>query len=190
LNEGQLAVMKSIGDDPQFIDAAAGNFHIAPTSAAANRGELNDAYGVFQQRYGISIAVDADGNARPQMATADIGAYLANGYTGTALPRPPSAPPSSEPVPGVPSAPTGMRAVVSGSTLTISWNPPATGGTPSGYIVEAGTAPGRNDVDGTFPGTTTSVSGKAPTQTYYFRVRAVNAAGTSEPSNEAIVTVK
>jgi hypothetical protein len=186
LNEGQLAVMRSIGDDPQFIDAAGGNLHIAPTSPAANRGELNGAYAVFQQRYGISIAVDADGNARPQMATADIGAYLANGYSGTALPGPPS----SEPVSGAPSAPTGMTAVVSGNTLTLSWNPPATGGTLTGYIVEAGAAPGRNDVEGTFPGTTTSVSGKAPTQTYYFRVRAVNAAGTSEPSNEAVVIVK
>ena len=170
LNESQLATLRSIGDDPQFVDAARGDFHIARTSPAANGGELNGVYSTFEQRYGISIAVDADGNARPRMATADIGAYLANGTAG-------SAPPAI--AGGVPGPPSGLQAVVSGSTLTLSWNRPTTGGTPIGYIVEMGSAPGVKDLEGTFPPTPTSVSGRIPERTSYFRVRAVSVAGAS-----------
>ena len=90
---------------------------------------------------------------------------------------------------GVPGPPSGLKAVVSGKTLTLSWNAPATGGTPSGYIIEMGSAPGLKDISGTFPGSTTSTTGVIPPQTSYFRVRAVSVAGTSDPSNEVKVTV-
>ena len=57
----------------------AGDFHTATTSPVANGAEFNSAYATFLQRYGVSIAFDADGKTRPQAATTDMGAYLANG---------------------------------------------------------------------------------------------------------------
>ena len=101
LTASQLAVTHSLTGDPQFVNPAGGNFHIASTSPAANHGELNSAYGIFQQRYGLSIATDADGKPRRAPATVDLGAYLANGTTGPevapqapgpARPRPPMRP--------------------------------------------------------------------------------------------------
>jgi hypothetical protein len=274
--------VKSLSGDPQFIDAAGGDFHIAKTSPAVDNGELNNSYATFQQRYGLSIATDLDGNIRPDVATTDIGAYLANGTLRAGVPPAASAPtppggsctPSSIPsaptaltvvsqgggmvrvvwtksdacgtptayvveggvapgdtiasqevaastttyqgpiepgtyyirvkaknasgispasneveIGGVPGAPSGLKAVVSGQTLTLSWNAPATGGTPSGYIIEMGSAPGVKDISATFPGNSTSTTGAVPPQTSYFRVRAVSVAGTSDPSNEVKVTV-
>jgi hypothetical protein len=278
LNNGQLATLRSIADDPQFVDVARGDFHVAATSPAANRGELNAVYGTFQQRYGLSIAVDADGKVRPPMATADIGAYLAAGAAAAAVQEPspatpacvaegiPSAPsgltlvsqgggsltiawlpaacgvatqyvvesgtapgdpglvrevsapttmlqstldpgtyymrvrarnalgvspPSNEiQVGGVPGSPGRLTAVVAGGRLTLSWSAPATGGTPNGFLIEMGYAPGVNDQSATVPATMTSVTSGSPAKTSYFRIRAVSVAGTSQPSNEAIVTVK
>ena len=43
----------------------------------------------------------------------------------------------------LPQAPADVRSVVSGSTVTISWTPPATGAIPTGYQLEAGSAIGR-----------------------------------------------
>jgi hypothetical protein len=75
----QLAKARSLSGDPQFVNAAGGDFHLRATSPAVAAGDLNDAYAVFQQRYGISIAVDADGNSRAASAPADLGAYAATG---------------------------------------------------------------------------------------------------------------
>ena len=75
----QLALAQSLSSDPQFLNAAAGDFHTAATSPAANRAEFNSAHATFLQRYGLSIAFDADGNVRPQSATTDMGAYLSAG---------------------------------------------------------------------------------------------------------------
>ena len=93
VNASLLAVARSFDADPQFLDAPNRNFHVALSSPAANNGELNVAYATFQQRYGFSIAVDADGRARPKTVTADIGAYL------------PGAPPANAPAPSDPSPP-------------------------------------------------------------------------------------
>ena len=100
-------------------------------------------------------------------------------------------PPSNEvQVGGVPGAPGALKAVVSGRSLTLSWSPPITGGTPSGFVIEMGSAPGLKDIaSATYPATPTSVTGVIPAATSYFRVRAVSVAGVSEPSNEVKVTV-
>ena len=45
-----------------------------------------------------------------------------------------------------PNTPTGLAAVVTGSTVTITWTAPAGGTTPQGYQLFAGTAPGRSDI--------------------------------------------
>jgi hypothetical protein len=75
----QLALAQSLMSDPQFLNPAAGDFHTAATSPAANHAEFNSAHSTFLQRYGVSIAFDADGNVRPLSATTDMGAYLSAG---------------------------------------------------------------------------------------------------------------
>ncbi len=89
-----------------------------------------------------------------------------------------------------PVAPTGVSHSKAGDMVTITWA--ATTGTevPTTYVIEAGSAPGQNN-QGTFvtPGTASSFQRQAPPGTYYVRVFARNACGTSPASSEIIVTV-
>jgi predicted phage tail protein len=80
---------------------------------------------------------------------------------------------------------------VSGSTVTLNWSAPAIG-TATSYLIEAGSAPGLSNLASANTGnanTTISFSG-VPRGTYYVRIRAVNAAGASLPSNERTITVQ
>lgn len=90
-----------------------------------------------------------------------------------------------------PGPPSGMTATASLSTVGMSWTPAATGGAADRFLIDAGTAPGTYNIGTlvvTAPATSFAV-GNVPTGTYYVRVRAQNALGTSGPSNEASVTV-
>jgi hypothetical protein len=90
-----------------------------------------------------------------------------------------------------PGAPSNLTASVSGSTVTLSWTAPSSGGAPSTYMIDVGTAPGLTNF-GSFPsgGTTTSITATGVGNgTYYVRVRATNPSGSSGPSNEGIVRV-
>ena len=87
--------------------------------------------------------------------------------------------------PGVPAAPTGLAATVTGLSVALSWTP-VSGAT--SYLVQIGTAPG----DVSFYGTTVtgpSLTGPIPAGAYYWRVRARNASGTSPSSAEGSFTV-
>jgi glucose/arabinose dehydrogenase len=88
-----------------------------------------------------------------------------------------------------PGIPTGLAANVSGSTVSITWTPSATGGTTTSYLLEAGSAPSLADL-GVFPLPTSSITvpGVANGQ-YYLRVRAVGPAGTSPPTADLPVIV-
>ena len=91
-----------------------------------------------------------------------------------------------------PAAPTNFSVTAALSTVALSWTPAATGGPAQRYIVDAGnTVPGVYNLGSTtFPASTTSTSvGGVPVGTYYLRVRAQNAIGTSPPSPERFVTV-
>ena len=83
-----------------------------------------------------------------------------------------------------------LTAVVSGIDGHVSWRPPASGGVPAAYQLEAGSSPGaanlarvrrRSATSLTFPG--------VPPGTYYVRVRSLAAAGVSAASSEVIVVV-
>ena len=80
LSAADLAALQSTGSNPLFANAAAHNFHISPNSPATASGQVSAVYGTFQQRYGLSILVDADGSPRPQVAAVDIGAFSSNGW--------------------------------------------------------------------------------------------------------------
>lgn len=88
-----------------------------------------------------------------------------------------------------PDAPAGLVGNVAGSTVTLSWTPPAGGGTPTGYVIEAAlTAGGPTVASLPVGGAQANIPG-VPDGTYFVRVRAQNAEGVSPPSNEISVTV-
>ncbi len=60
--------------DPRFVNASSKDFHLQPTSPAVDRGLLSEVYAIFLNRYGIDIAKDIEGSARP-IGAYDIGAY-------------------------------------------------------------------------------------------------------------------
>ena len=90
---------------------------------------------------------------------------------------------------GAPPAPTALAATVTGTTVSLSWTPPA--GAVTGYVLEAGSAPGlANLVAGLALGPTPSfATPNVPPGTYYVRVRAANGTLVSAPSNESVVVV-
>jgi hypothetical protein len=86
-----------------------------------------------------------------------------------------------------PGAPTGFGVSASGNTLTLTWS--AVSGALS-YIIEAGSAPGAANIVTFDSGSAaTSFVGNAPNGTYYLRVRARTACGTSTTSNEASIAL-
>ena len=88
-----------------------------------------------------------------------------------------------------PQPPLALLATVQGTAVTIQWTENPLGPVIASYQLQAGTATGLVDV-GAFPlaATARSLSVNAPPSTYFVRLVAVNAAGTSAPSNEAIIT--
>lgn len=89
-----------------------------------------------------------------------------------------------------PEAPSNLTATREGDTVNGSWSAPAGEQMPTTYVIEVGSQPGLND-QGTFvvPATTTTFGNKTPPGTYFARVYARNACGTSPASNEVTVTV-
>ena len=87
--------------------------------------------------------------------------------------------------------PTDLVASVSGSTLVLKWGRPTSGALPTGYIVEAGSRSGQSNlfVSPTGSAAVSFTVKAADAGTHFVRVRASNARGTSEPSNEAMVIV-
>jgi hypothetical protein len=77
------------GTNPQFVNAGSGDFRIGSSSPAVNAGIQSVVYSGFQGVFGVSIAVDRQGQARPAGGAWDIGAYEAGGST-TSQPTPPS----------------------------------------------------------------------------------------------------
>jgi hypothetical protein len=91
----------------------------------------------------------------------------------------------------LPGAPVGLSNSVSGSTVVLLWQEPASGALVQQYVVEAGSVPGASNVVRFYTGSssTSVVATNVPDGTYHVRVRSVNAAGESVPSNEVAVTV-
>ncbi len=90
--------------------------------------------------------------------------------------------------PTPPGAPTLAAATVTGNTVSLSWTPGA-GPTPTVYGLTASATPGGPPLASvTLTGTSASFPGVAR-GTYYLRMTASNAIGTSAPSNEVMVVV-
>jgi Matrixin len=100
-------------------------------------------------------------------------------------------PSGSTPSLTAPGAPTGLTTSSTGATVVLTWSPPASGGAPSAYIIEAGSAPGLANLANFSTGTTATsfTASGVGAGTYFVRVKATNAAGTSVASNEATLVV-
>jgi Fibronectin type III domain len=87
-----------------------------------------------------------------------------------------------------PGAPGNLSNTVNGTTVVLTWNA-AAAGTVTGYLVEASVVPGGANV-ATLPVAGTSLTvPNVPPGTYFVRVRALNGAAQSAPSNEVTVSV-
>jgi len=88
-----------------------------------------------------------------------------------------------------PPPPTNLTASVAGSTVTLAWSV-AVGAT--SYLLDVGSASGQSDILVTNLGSaaTTLTATNVGARTYFVRLRAANACGTSSPSNEAVIVVR
>lgn len=130
-----------------------------------------------------------------------IHAYFATsfgGYTvgvqclvGPCVTGPPPPPPPPPPPTGVPGPPLNLRGAATGSTAILNWTAPVSGGAPTSYVFEAGTAPGAMDIIVFDTGSiSTSVTATAvPQGAYYVRVKARNSTGVGIASNEVLLLV-
>lgn len=95
--------------------------------------------------------------------------------------------------PSLPGSPVGLMWTLSaGRTVTLAWSPPASGEAPTGYLLEAGSAPGFADIVpvAVLGASTTLVVPGVPPGAYYVRVKAMTPAGAGVPSNEVVVIVQ
>ena len=84
-------------------------------------------------------------------------------------------------------SPTEVTVTWTGTTATFSWvssSADTVADMPTNYVLEAGTAPGESDVATLNVGNTTAFTTEVPSGTYYVRIRAQNAEGDSDPSQE------
>jgi 5-hydroxyisourate hydrolase-like protein (transthyretin family) len=85
-----------------------------------------------------------------------------------------------------PAAPTNFRVVLNRRTAVFTWTAPGsnTTGAPVSYVIDAGFSPGTTAVSLPAGAGTSFTIPDVPSGTFYVRVRAVNSAGSSPPSNE------
>ena len=86
-----------------------------------------------------------------------------------------------------PTAPGNLSATVNGQVVTLNWTPSAN--SPTQYIIRAGFAPGQTAIAVAVSGSQTPFTASAGPGTYYVRVAAANADGTSGESNEIVVVI-
>ena len=89
----------------------------------------------------------------------------------------------------LPQAPVGLTFSRSGQLITLAWNPPGGGATPTSYLIEAGSQPGASDIAIFDVGLTNTAQATAAPGAYYVRIRARTSSGIGPPSNEVVIQV-
>lgn len=89
-----------------------------------------------------------------------------------------------------PTVPSNLAHTKTADTVTLTWTAPTGADPVTTYVIEAGSSPGANN-QGTCvaPGTASTFERQAPPGTYYVRMFARNACGTSPASSEITVTL-
>ena len=88
-----------------------------------------------------------------------------------------------------PGAPGGLTGTLNGSSVSLSWSPPAGGCGATSYRVVAGSSSGGQNVAVIDTGSTSHTVPNVPAGTYYIRVHALNEWGISGASNEINGTI-
>jgi hypothetical protein len=88
-----------------------------------------------------------------------------------------------------PTAPFGLDAVVSGSTVVLTWARPSVGTGPFQFVLEAGSATGLANLANLVTSQTTYAAAGVPPGIYYVRVRASGPGGIGPAGNEMVVVV-
>ncbi|MCC7125141.1 MAG: fibronectin type III domain-containing protein [Acidobacteria bacterium] len=90
-----------------------------------------------------------------------------------------------------PHAPAGFTAALQNQVAVLSWVAPASDveDTPTGYVIEVGSAPGLSNLVVLRVGEVSSFQAPVDAGRYFVRLRAVNEAGISEPSEERVLQV-
>lgn len=88
----------------------------------------------------------------------------------------------------VPGPPDRFETEVSGATASLRWQPPLSGGWPTGYILEAGSGPDTTDL-AAVPVGGLSFSARAGNGSYFVRVRATNSCGRGPASVTELLTI-
>ena len=80
--------------------------------------------------------------------------------------------------------------LLTGRAVNLRWTLPAPSPDVTGYLLEVGSQPGAPDLASVALGRVPTFAGpEVPPGRYFVRVRAVNAVGTSAPSNEVVIDV-
>ena len=87
-----------------------------------------------------------------------------------------------------PGAPQNFTFALNGRSLTLNWSAPVSGGA-TGYVIEAGSATGLNNLATVPTGISTSLTAQAPPGTFFVRVHASNVCGTGAASIEQMIVV-
>ena len=86
-----------------------------------------------------------------------------------------------------PAPPGSLMGSVSGLTVSLTWAAVPDAGVT--YVLDVGSTPGASNLGQYLLGTLTSMSASAPIGSYYVRLRAINACGSSAASNEVTLIV-
>ena len=90
----------------------------------------------------------------------------------------------------VPGAPAGLAFQKAGNVVRLTWGAPASGSSPTAYVIEVGSAPGlANLLVYNTQSTARTIIATAPSGRYFVRVRALSGLGVGAASNELDVSV-
>ena len=185
---------------PYFVSDASSSSAKFPTYMALDVTGLASTYAAGTNNFYLTVGTDKISGVVSSFKTAQ---YL-NGYNNAATtvsgqsPNVPASTPCSVTVTmtassgtaSVPGAPTGLAASQTPGKVALTWSAPASSGSSAikSYTVYRGTSASSQTALASVT-TTSYTDAVASAGTYYYTVRAVNAAGSSAASNSVAVTV-